>query len=479
MLDAHALHTGIDEILNKLNVQESQIEEIGSAVSRIISLEDSFKGDGGQAIRSFYEDCHKSFLLFYEQAINEYKMMLNNVKSSLQEFEPAQNGLIRQSFLEDELDSGLSKTRDTTIELTNETNSTISSVRDIIVLPVLNDDQFLQHVDEAKKEKNETVENLNKFDYENKAALTPVHQNIQMMNNYIKEIQSMFASGNLSIDSYESNRAYTFPEMQKEDINDPDPYTSFCMDDRVRMNDVEAADISGQGIEWNPTPTFGINFDQWREQPINAVANLGITASAAYDASKGVNLARKGFGYTKTTRITAQGKERVVVKLNNPQLGGFNKKTYSGTNVTNYPKLNTLVDPMARVKDSLKWGSNKIGYVGVGVTVAGDIIHGVQNNQSKSEIAGNVVGDVAVAGASIAASAAVGAKVGAMAGAFGGPVGVAVGAVAGAAAGIVVTTVLSDFKFMDIDNDGKSDSIGDAVKKGTKGLIDKVGSWFK
>jgi hypothetical protein len=31
---------------------------------------------------------------------------------------------------------------------------------------------------------------------------------------------------------------------------------------------------------------------------------------------------------------------------------------------------------------------------------------------------------------------------------------------------------------MDVDNDGKSDSVGDAIKKGTTALIDKVGSWF-
>ena len=31
---------------------------------------------------------------------------------------------------------------------------------------------------------------------------------------------------------------------------------------------------------------------------------------------------------------------------------------------------------------------------------------------------------------------------------------------------------------MDVDNDGERDSVGDAIKKGTKGLIDNVSSWF-
>lgn len=82
-----------------------------------------------------------------------------------------------------------------------------------------------------------------------------------------------------------------------------------------------------------------------------------------------------------------------------------------------------------------------------------------------------VTGDVAVSGAS--------AYVGAQFGAMGGPLGVAAGALLGAGAGILTTTFLSDFKFMDVDNDGEQDSIGDAIKKGAKSLIDEVGSWFK
>jgi hypothetical protein len=32
---------------------------------------------------------------------------------------------------------------------------------------------------------------------------------------------------------------------------------------------------------------------------------------------------------------------------------------------------------------------------------------------------------------------------------------------------------------MDVNNDGKNDSIGDAIKIGTTGMIDSVSSWFK
>ena len=62
---------------------------------------------------------------------------------------------------------------------------------------------------------------------------------------------------------------------------------------------------------------------------------------------------------------------------------------------------------------------------------------------------------------------------------FFGVFGVAVSAGVGLVAGVVSTYLLCEFKIMDVDNDGERDSVGDAIKKGTKGLIDNVSSWFK
>lgn len=475
-LEVQSFQSGLNQILEKLKQQEEQIKQIEKAVRGIVSLEDSLKGKGGQSIRSFYQDCHQSFLVFFQQVIQHYETTLKNIKNALQSVEPRSDGFIRQSFLQHELEAGLNKTRDITIELTNETNNTILSVQDIVELPRIDDQTFFQYVDEAKRQKEQTLEKLHIFDQEQTSALDTVEQDLQKMRQYVQQIQTLFTNGTLSIDTYSPNRSYS----NKQNVGDPSSNSSIANNQRILTNGVEVANPQNiPDMEWDPTPTLGLNFDQWKEQPVNAGTNLGVLTATAYGAAKDVELASKGFGVSRTTKVTGQGKERVVVKVNKPELGGFNKKTYSGTNATNYNKLYKLVDPMTKVKDSFKWSSNRIGYIGVGVTVTGDIVHGVQKNQTGSEIAGNVTGDVVVAGASIAAAAYTGAKIGALVGSFGGPVGFAVGTVAGAAAGIVVTSLLSDFKFMDVDNDGKSDSIGDAIKKGTTGLINKVGSWFK
>jgi toxin YxiD len=72
VLDVHALHNGIDQILEKLESQQIQIKGIESKVNEIVSL-DSFSGKGGKAIRSFYQECHIPFLVFYQQFLINYK----------------------------------------------------------------------------------------------------------------------------------------------------------------------------------------------------------------------------------------------------------------------------------------------------------------------------------------------------------------------------------------------------------------------
>lgn len=476
-LDALTFNEGLSRTTDKLEDYMEQFGKLETSILHIVSLNDSLKGNGGQAIRSFYQDMHHPFISFFQQFIEDYKSNLQTIKNDLQAMESSQNGVIKQQFLQNDVENGLNAVRNTTIDLTNEANQTMSTVQDIVSLPRLDDQQFSSYVRNTQNQVEQTIDKLNQFDQQQLAKIDSLDQNVQMMKNYVNDIQSLFNNGTLTVDTYNPNTHY---QMTSTTINsNPSELQSFYNHPRAMCYAVDATDPNHLNMQWDPTPTFGVNFDQWKDQPINAGANLFATSVTAYGAAKRVDLARRGFGITYSHRVTAQGVRKPVVKIDKPELGGFNKKTYSGTNVTNHPKLNKLINPAAAVKDSFKWASNKLGYIGLGATVAGNITHGVQNNQSASEITGNVVGDVAVAGVSIAASAAAGAKVGALAGTFGGPVGVAVGAVAGAAVGVLVSSVLSDFKFMDVDGDGKSDSVGDAIKKGTKGLIDKVGSWFK
>lgn len=468
-LDVKSIENGLIEIKGDLKQQKDQISNIQSAIQDFISTEASFKGKGGQSIRAFYNDAHHSFLEFYNQVIETYESTLDVLKNEMESYEPSSNGLIRESFLGQDLETGLTYAKDTVIDITNDANQTIHSVNDIISIPPLDDNRFHQQLRSAKQHKDETVEKLFQFDQNQWTSLDKVDQDIQLMNKYINQIHELFESGQLSVDTYQSNNDYN--QISEKPIISTDAFSSITKHPRVISNGVGISDFNNE-MNWDPSPTLGLNFESWRENSINAATNLGVATATGYTTAKSINKNFKGFGVKREFYLTAQGATKTRIHVTNPELMGFNKKTYSGTNATNYPKLYKLVDPMTNIKASFKWAGNRIGVVGVAATVTGDIIHGIQQEKTASEIAGNVAGDVVIAGSSIVASAYAGALAG---GVIGGPVGLAVGALAGALAGIFITTALSDLKFMDVDNDGELDSIGDAIKKGTTALLDDIG----
>ncbi|MDV2884714.1 LXG domain-containing protein [Alkalihalophilus pseudofirmus] len=194
-LDVSGLHRGIDEIKTKIEYQQEQLKQIETSVMGIVRLSDSLKGEGGTAIRRFYQECHLPFIHYLTGTLAQYEQLLMQMKSSLQALEPASNGRIQESFLEQEVENGLKQVELVTTALTNQTNATMQKVQDIVYLKPLQDDEVRQYVQKAKQIKDQTLEQLHQFDYEQAAALGPVETDTHVMQSYIKEIQAMFKEG--------------------------------------------------------------------------------------------------------------------------------------------------------------------------------------------------------------------------------------------------------------------------------------------
>lgn len=86
-LDANSLHNGIDELLQKVNLQINQLKQIKNVIKDFSDMEDSFNGQGGKAIRAFYQDWHLPILSFYINILNNYKKLLTNINEAVTELE--------------------------------------------------------------------------------------------------------------------------------------------------------------------------------------------------------------------------------------------------------------------------------------------------------------------------------------------------------------------------------------------------------
>ncbi|WP_257350762.1 ribonuclease YeeF family protein [Pseudalkalibacillus decolorationis] len=214
-LDVQTLHNGIDDLLNKLKSQMTELKELEHTIEDFTGLNDSFKGKGGTAVRNFYQDWHVPLLSYRFFALQNYERVLNNIKKATTELESDSNGFIRQSFLEGELSDGLNKINTTTAGLVDEANSSMASVNDIVYVPRLNDNQFHTHVQQANREIDNSIEELVKYDTNQTKELDTVEHDINLMKSYINEVQGMFESGKLSIENYSIEQLQDKPSYSK------------------------------------------------------------------------------------------------------------------------------------------------------------------------------------------------------------------------------------------------------------------------
>ncbi|MEM5027754.1 T7SS effector LXG polymorphic toxin [Priestia sp. WB3] len=216
-LDAFALINGIDQTLNILKQQSQQISSIEKQIQQIISLDGALKGEAGQAIRSFYTECHIPFLQFFQVVIEEYSTALKNTKQALHALESNQNGFISQAFIEHELDQGLKKAERTISEIVSEVNHAIGRIGHIVHLPNVDESTFQQNYQKAWLDTSRTIGLLHAFDREQTSALQETKSSLQTMKQYINTLSAMFTGPKIDITSYQ--KGSIFKNGKEEKIN--------------------------------------------------------------------------------------------------------------------------------------------------------------------------------------------------------------------------------------------------------------------
>ncbi|MGE6675594.1 T7SS effector LXG polymorphic toxin [Bacillus pumilus] len=218
-LDAFALINGIDQTLNTLKQQSQQISSIEKQIHQIISLDGALKGEAGQAIRSFYTECHIPFLQFFQVIIEEYSTALKSTKQALHALEPNQHGLISQSFIEHELDQGLKKAERTISEIVTDVNHAIGRIGHIVHLPNVDESAFQQSYQKAWLETSRTIGLLHAFDREQTSALNETKSSLQTMKQFINTLSTMFTGPKIDITTYQKGSIFKNGKEEKISSN--------------------------------------------------------------------------------------------------------------------------------------------------------------------------------------------------------------------------------------------------------------------
>ncbi|MCZ8533344.1 T7SS effector LXG polymorphic toxin [Psychrobacillus psychrodurans] len=102
---------------------------IHHAVNGLVQMEDQLKGAGGNAIRSFYQECHLPFLHYFQLFSEQFKQVLQQMEAALHSLEPDSSGYILETFLDGELEQGLTLIGELTASLKVKRRETLIRVR--------------------------------------------------------------------------------------------------------------------------------------------------------------------------------------------------------------------------------------------------------------------------------------------------------------------------------------------------------------
>lgn len=209
VLDVGSLTKDIDQTRKNIDTFQDQISKAQRAVRNVTLLENSFKGKTGDAIRSFYNKVHQTFLIQLYEFLIDFENVLDGMKNSVHAFEPSPNGRVEQNFLENDIDQGLKDSKRVTLDLTDASNNVIQNISDIVSLSRLDPGEFVARVQEGQRKNRNVIEQLHHLDQSQTDSLKSLKQQLETMKSYVTDMASMVQNKDFSISNFNKLMMYT------------------------------------------------------------------------------------------------------------------------------------------------------------------------------------------------------------------------------------------------------------------------------
>ncbi len=136
------------------------------------------------------------------QFLAVFEKTLEQMQQSVQTFELSSEGYIKQEYLENDVEEGLDKVKRGAEGLSDEANTALDEVKDIVTLTKIDPGELVKSVQTGKQKTNNTLENLHELDRTQTAALEKVEKDLLVMKNYIEELSGKFKSGEVQVGEY-------------------------------------------------------------------------------------------------------------------------------------------------------------------------------------------------------------------------------------------------------------------------------------
>lgn len=203
VLDVYSLFVELEQTSQKISSLYEQISVLQQEIRDFSALDDALKGEGGNAIRSFYSDGHQPFLIFLFQSLVDYKRVLGDIKASVESYEAHPKGFVTESFLEIDIQEGFDNVHNRTIELTEEANYILRSIQDLVPTKQIDYSEVMGNLRKGRKNLHDIIEELYILDDYGVASLEKTLNNLTTMKTYLRDLESNFNRANFSISDFQ------------------------------------------------------------------------------------------------------------------------------------------------------------------------------------------------------------------------------------------------------------------------------------
>ncbi|MER2260918.1 MAG: LXG domain-containing protein [Psychrobacillus sp.] len=205
VLDVDVVQVGLKNNVSMLERLQKETESIHNSIKGLVGMNEVLKGNGGNSIRAFYEECHLPFLEFFQLFSKEYIRVLQTIESALLSLESNTDGHMVQRYMDGEVEEGLKNISDLTKNLVEATNSIMDQVSDIVSLPHLDDSDVQDGVMRSRNKKEDTLDKLYEFDQTQHNALLSIENGVKIMETWVADIEALL-KGDLTDRNFQINK---------------------------------------------------------------------------------------------------------------------------------------------------------------------------------------------------------------------------------------------------------------------------------
>jgi len=216
--EADTLLEAAEKRVDSYKKLQAQIQTLKKAFEGVANLENDFKGKGADNIKSFYKG-HEDIANQWLNLIHTQIAFFKTVKTKIAKADLPKGTFVDVSFLTQNLDAGEKQSRSMVDEQKSSLEKILTSIDDIVSLRPFSTKVFEKDMDEAKKERTHTVDDVESLDQELLSDYKMLELLYQAVNAGIQSLMNATErSGEASPmyfneKTYHSSRAY---QVQKE-----------------------------------------------------------------------------------------------------------------------------------------------------------------------------------------------------------------------------------------------------------------------